>query len=412
MKKFLLFLTTLLFLNCAPEKEQILQISGKTVGTDTKSIILVKPNQDTRFDSIIEIPVIDGEFNYETKLQHPEAVTLFLSRDLGRYMPLFIENEKINLTIFPEEDFDKNVVEGGNLNAQYKLYRQDLDNKFKDRVKPLQDSLDTLSKNDEYFSEKAKELQSELRGAKNQDEKVPIYRKMEDLRNTGEDLSPKAKILVDKLKLIREEQKKYQQEYMENNPTIVSYFLFLDNLIYNTETVDINVAKNNFKILSEANPNHPYNNLASNLINAIENIKVGKKYPDFSAPDLNGNEVKLSDKINGKIALLDLWATWCGPCIRKSRTMVPLYDEYKDKGFTIVAVAGEFKNTNRLVKFLKKEKWKWLNLVELDRQNNIWQKYGVDGGGGGMFLIDENGLILAKDPTAEEVRKELESRLN
>ncbi len=68
--------------------------------------------------------------------------------------------------------------------------------------------------------------------------------------------------------------------------------------------------------------------------------------------------------------------------------------------------------TDRLVKFLEKEKWEWLNLVELDRQNNIWQKYCVDGGGGGIFLIDENGLILAKDPTAGEVRMELESRLN
>ena len=151
--------------------------------------------------------------------------------------------------------------------------------------------------------------------------------------------------------------------------------------------------------------------MALNLIDAIEKVKVGKKYIDFSAPDLHGNQIKLSDQINGKIALLDLWATWCGPCIRKSRTMVPLYDEFKDKRFTIVGVAGEFKNTDRLVKFLEKEKWEWTNLIELDRKNNIWQKYGVDGRGGAIFLIDENGIILAKDPTAEEVRAELETRL-
>ncbi|MCM4156939.1 TlpA disulfide reductase family protein [Gramella sp. AN32] len=157
--------------------------------------------------------------------------------------------------------------------------------------------------------------------------------------------------------------------------------------------------------------NHPYNELSSNLINAIEYIKVGKAYVDFSAPDLNGNEVKLSDKINGKIALLDLWATWCGPCIAKSRTMVPLFSEYKDKGFSIVGVAGEFKNTDRLEKFLQKEKWPWVQLVELDRQNRIWEKYGVDGGGGALFLIDKKGEIIAKDPTAEEVREILEDRL-
>src|SRR5690606_30127293 len=144
-----------------------------------------------------------------------------------------------------------------------------------------------------------------------------------------------------------------------------------------------------------------YNALALNLIDAIDNIKVGKNYTDFSAPDLNGSIVRLSDKIKGKVALLDLWATWCGPCITKSKAMLPVYNEYKDKGFVVIGVAGEFKNTNSLVKILEREKWPWLTLVELDKQNNIWQKYGADNSGGAIFLIDQEGTILAKDPTAE-----------
>ena len=414
--KFTLLFTILFLFNCSPEKEQVLLINGKVIGTETKSILLVKPNQDMRFDSLIEIPVVNGKFHYEYKLEYPEAVTLFLGEAKenggGRYMPLFLENEKIDLTIHSEEEFDKNIIEGGNLNAQHKKFKQNFENKFNDKIKPLQDSISSLFKSDEYNSDKAKLLYTELREAKNQDEKVVIYKKLDDLKKSGENLSPKAKELDDKIKPIYEEQKVFQENYIKNNPTIVSYSFLLDNLIFNKETIDINYAKNTFQVLSKTNPNHPYNELASNLINAIENVEIGKKYTDFSAPDLNGNSIKLSDKINGKVALLDLWATWCGPCIAKSRTMVPLYNEYKDKGFTIVGVAGEFKNTDKLVKFLDKEKWPWLNLVELDRKNDIWQKYGVDGGGGGIFLIDEKGIILAKDPTAEEVEKELESRLN
>ncbi len=413
--KFTLIFTIIFSFNCSPEKEQVLQINGKVIGTDTKSIILIKPNQDTRFDSIIEVPVIDGEFKYEAKLNNPEAVQLMLGEAKlsgGRYMPLFLENKEINLTIYSEEEFDKNIVEGGKLNAEYKKYKQNFENKFSDRIKPLQDSISALFKSDEYNSDKAKSLYTELREVKNQEEKVVIYKKLNDLKKSGENLSSKAKEIDNKIKPIYEEQNLFQQNYIENNPTLVSYSFFLDNLIFNKENVDVNSAKKTYNILSDANPNHPYNELTSNLINAIDNIKIGKKYTDFSAPDLNGNEIKLSEKINGKVALLDLWATWCGPCIAKSRTMVPLYNEYKDKGFTIIGIAGEFKNTDRLVKFLEKEKWEWMNLVELDRQNNIWQKYGVDGAGGGIFLIDENGLILAKDPTAEEVRIELESRLN
>jgi peroxiredoxin len=414
--KFTLLFSILFFFNCSKEKEQSLLLSGKVIGTETKSILLVKPNQDMRFDSLIEIPVENGKFYFESKLENPEAVNLFLGEAKenggGRFMPLFLENEKIDLTIHSEEEFDKNVTKGGNLNAEHIKFKQNFENKFNNKIKPLQDSISVLFKSDEYNSDKAKLLYAELREAKNQDEKVVIYKKLDDLEKLGENLSPKAKELDNKIKPIYEEQKLFQQNYIENNPTLVSYSFFLDNLIFNKKNLDVNSTKKTYKILSDANPNHPYNELASNLINAIENIKIGKKYTDFSAPDLNENEIKLSEKINGKVALLDLWATWCGPCIAKSRTMVPLYNEYKDKGFTIIGVAGEFKNTDRLVKFLEKEKWEWTNLVELDKQNNIWQKYGVDGGGGGIFLIDENGIILAKDPTAEEVRMELESRLN
>ncbi|WP_100610377.1 TlpA disulfide reductase family protein [Confluentibacter lentus] len=344
----LFFLITILFYGCANTKEKFLQINGTVMGTDTKSILLMKPNQDLRFDSLIEIPVENGKFYYESRLEHSEAVNLMLGdareKGGGRTMALFLENEKIDLIIHSEQDFDKNQVQGGELNKQYQIFKMETDSLFKD--KPF------------------------------------------------------------------EEQLLWQQDYIYRNPSLISYYLFLEHLIYFKEDIDLNLVKRNYDKLSETNLEHPYNDLASNLIKAIENIKVGKAYVDFSAPDLKGNIIKLSDKIKGKVVLLDLWATWCGPCIAKSRTLLPIYSEYKDKGFTIVGVAGEFKDTDRLFKFLEKEKWPWVNLVELDRENSIWQKYGVDGGGGDMFLIDINGKIIAKDPTADEVRKHLELQLN
>ena len=43
---------------------------------------------------------------------------------------MFLENERIDLVIHKEEEFDNNIVEGGNLNAQYKKYKQN----FKDEL--------------------------------------------------------------------------------------------------------------------------------------------------------------------------------------------------------------------------------------------------------------------------------------
>ena len=129
----LLFFAIFLF-NCSSEKKNNLELYGKVIGTDAKSIMLIKPNQDTRFDSIIEIPIIDGKFQYKTELQNPEVVNLAFAESVrnGAYrpMPLFLENEKIDLTIYPEEEFDKYIVECGNLNAQYNKYRQSFEDKF------------------------------------------------------------------------------------------------------------------------------------------------------------------------------------------------------------------------------------------------------------------------------------------
>ncbi len=411
----LLFLVVIFFFNCSSEQEKFLEIDGKTIGTDTKSIILLKPDQDLRHDSIIEIPVINGKFYYKAKIEHPEGVNLFLTKNGRRFMTLFLENEKIDLTIYPEEEFDKNIVIGGKLNAEYKKYRNGIDSKFKPLTQPLEDSLNILKNKYKDINNEMSSLNTKLAKTKDKSKKNTIQIKLNTLQKELQDLISKANGYEKKRASFYDDSKVFQHEYMKSNNTIVSYYFLLKDLtsylshkkIYNKETIDINLAKNTLETLKKTFPDHPYNEFASNLIYTIENVKVGKKYIDFSAPDLNGNIIKLSDKIKGKVALLDLWATWCGPCIRKSRSMIPVYNEYKDKGFTVVGVAGEFKNTDNLVKFLNKEKWEWLNLVEL----KIWQKYGVGNSGGGVFLIDKNGIIIAKDPTTEEVQKELEARL-
>lgn len=415
ISKLIFLAVSLTLISSTIGKEKRLQINGKVVGVDTKSIILVKPGQDPRFDPIIEIPVHDGEFTYEAQLEHPQAVNLFFGemreRGGGRYMQLFLENDAINLTIYPEEEFDKNKIEGGALNAEYKRFTTEYDNKFKQRFQPLRDSIDVLFEQRAYYSEGMNKVISALNEAKTQEEKIPLYKKMEQLREDELDMSPAAKEISDQQNIIYKETEEYRQEYMVKNPNLVSYSFLLSKLQFADNSLDIERARKNYELLAAAHPNHPYNELALNYISAIEKIKIGREFVDFSAPDLNGNNVKLSDKIEGKVALLDLWATWCGPCIAKSRTMKPLYDEFKDKGFTIVGVAGEFDNTVRLESFLEKEKWPWIQLVELDKQNNIWNKYGIDNSGGKIFLIDEQGIIIAIDPTADEVKEELEKRL-
>lgn len=148
ISKLALLLFTATLFNCSPNGEKALKITGTVINSDTKSILLVKPHQDPRHDSIIELQVENGTFSYEAKLEHPEAVYLFLGEMLkrggGRHMPLFLENEKIDLTIYPEEEFDNNIIEGGKLNAEYKKFIDKKDVLFKSSLQPLTDSVQIL----------------------------------------------------------------------------------------------------------------------------------------------------------------------------------------------------------------------------------------------------------------------------
>jgi peroxiredoxin len=390
-------------------------IRGVVKDSTIKSILLLKAGEDLRH-GVLEIPVKNMSFNHIIELDYPEYYTLFLGKALqnagGRFMNFFIEGGNLEMTIYTEDSFDKNVVNGGSLNQEFKRVQQTIKDKFYESNKPLQDSIGVLFKSDTYFSDAMKTVIKKLRNAKTQDEKLDIYKEREQLEKANLHLSDVAKPLVEKRNKIFKELNSWIENYISNNNSLVGYHFLLENLLrdYKKEK-SYNQYLDYLKKYSTLFPGHPYNEKTKNLLESYK-INTGGKFVDFTNPDLEGKNYTLSNLIKDKVAVIDLWATWCGPCIAKSRRLVPVYNKYKNKGFTIVGVAGEFKDTNRLKTFLEKEKYPWFNLVELDNQNNIWDKYGVSNSGGGIFLVDKDGTILAVNPTAKEVEEKLKEVLN
>jgi peroxiredoxin len=59
--------------------------------------------------------------------------------------------------------------------------------------------------------------------------------------------------------------------------------------------------------------------------------------PDFELKAPDGEATRLSD-LRGQAVLVNLWATWCPPCRAEMQSIEKMYQEYKDKGFTVLAV--------------------------------------------------------------------------
>jgi peroxiredoxin len=132
-------------------------------------------------------------------------------------------------------------------------------------------------------------------------------------------------------------------------------------------------------------------------------IHQGGHFIDFTLPDKDGQEQTLSQLIEGKYAILEFWATWCSPCITTRLTVKELYDRYKDKGFTVVEVAREFRNDSKWRAFIEKDGADWTDLLAMDENHSVGNVYGLSNAAGSTFLIDKDGIVLKVNPTKEEI---------
>jgi len=131
--------------------------------------------------------------------------------------------------------------------------------------------------------------------------------------------------------------------------------------------------------------------------------------PEIELPSTDGSTKKLSD-LRGNVVLIDFWASWCKPCRQENPNVVRVYNEYKDKGFTVFSVS------------LDDDKSRWVNAIEAD--NLLWPNHVSDLQGWSSsaaaaygvnsipatFLIDGEGKVIAtnlRGPALEQKLQEV-----
>ena len=130
--------------------------------------------------------------------------------------------------------------------------------------------------------------------------------------------------------------------------------------------------------------------------------------PQFSLTDITGKPLKLSD-YQGKVVVLDFWATWCGPCRIEIPSFVELQTRYASQGFAMIGISMD-DSPEPVVSFYKEFQMNYPVAIGNDRLGEL---YGGMAGLPTTFLIGRDGRIYAKhvgayDPSVFETEiKEL-----
>ena len=120
--------------------------------------------------------------------------------------------------------------------------------------------------------------------------------------------------------------------------------------------------------------------------------------PAISFVDLTGNTVSLSE-FTGKIVLVNLWATWCEPCLREMPSLERMQSRLGDK-ITVVAVSEDRGGSKTVEPFIDKLGLKSVK-VYLDPKSAMERAFKVQGLPT-SFLIDREGRVLGRVEGAAE----------
>jgi thiol-disulfide isomerase/thioredoxin len=125
-----------------------------------------------------------------------------------------------------------------------------------------------------------------------------------------------------------------------------------------------------------------------------EGLDVGDIIPDIDLPDTKGNVVSLSS-LRGSLVFVDFWASWCGPCVKEQPELIKLYQKYPNK-FLIYGVSLDSKKQAWLGA-MAKLKQPWIQVSDLKLWDSpVVLNYKIQAIPLN-FLIDKNGIILAKN---------------
>lgn len=314
--------------------------------------------------------VTNGRFFFQGEIKEPAMAYLFNSHFSKEPLSVTFILEKGNSTIKENLNSPKRIeIIGGPNQESFK--------EFSASMSKIEAPLDSLF---ELYKPAAME------------------RKQEEMDRLSELMNPYS-----------EKKKEVIKNYISKHPKSFVSLLFLFNTV-ETNQEKFAIVEKLFSDLDSSIQNSGTGEIVNYVLSVRKKTRVGATAMDFTLNDEKGNPVKLSD-FRGKYVFLDFWAAWCVPCRIENANIVKAFNKYKDKNFTVLGVSLD-SDSAKWQQAIKDDKLTWTQLCDFKEfSSETAQKYLIRSLPVN-FLLDPNGVIIARDLHGDELEKELEKRLD
>lgn len=170
----------------------------------------------------------------------------------------------------------------------------------------------------------------------------------------------------------------------------------LRTMIDNIHHADNTISNSNLRMIEE-------------YVEKLERVQPGQPMIDFTQNDPEGNPVTLSQIAEGKLLLVDFWASWCPDCRKANPDVVATYQKYHDQGFDVLGVSFDTSKESWLAA-VEKDGLTWTQVSDLQGWNNAaGTLYSI------AFIpqnaLIKNGIIVARNLEGNQLMTEVEKQL-
>jgi peroxiredoxin len=126
---------------------------------------------------------------------------------------------------------------------------------------------------------------------------------------------------------------------------------------------------------------------------ASDKVEVGQPAPSYASMAMNGDSVSLAG-LRGKVVLLNVWATWCGPCRQEIPELRAIHSAYKDRGLELIGVSVDADGSDDAIRAFTRD-FKMDYAIWRDPNEGVNATFRMSGVPA-TFLIDRQGVLRWK----------------